>query len=295
MKKFRLLKMQSEIRSLQKEEENASVQGIKANDSDNDSDAEVVERTKKYLTDEAGIIIVKQRKIPRQKFDIKLNFDVDSNVQGEKQLSYKIGSADGLNFVEEQETKPEGATQDDQFTWKALTSIKDGQASITVQNEYGRSDEKEKSQSLASQIQHLDTIELIVNDAERKRTVLEKEQIYRENFGGYAIDSASLPLLSALLASDESKIGDEEFEEETIEDGKLVLYLTEKQLAQLLRQRAIVVTKSNKKVLVKENRTEPTVPYVIEHQKPATESGVQAQAPQTTSTISSSANVIRIY
>lgn len=48
----------------------------------------LIERSRKYLTDEAGIIILKARKYPKQKknFDLILNFDVDGSIKKKSQL-----------------------------------------------------------------------------------------------------------------------------------------------------------------------------------------------------------------
>ena len=112
----------------------------------------------------------------------------------------------------------------------------------------------------------MDNLSKIISDSISQNSVGAKESIYRQNLpkssqqqqhtsSSNTRGSSSIGGLPFLLATGENSTlgaGNEEFEiEEDLEEGKLVLYITEKQLLQLLRQRA-VIAQNKKKLFIDE-------------------------------------------
>lgn len=97
----------------------------------------------------------------------------------------------------------------------------------------------------------------IVQHASEIKDITEKENFYRTNVDKSSVtktiimdsseESGDFVLLQNIGSSDAFEAGNEEFEEEdTVTHGKLVLYLTEKQIAQILKQRAVLLTKGKR-------------------------------------------------
>jgi hypothetical protein len=119
-----------------------SVSDIEHDDDDDDNRSDVsgsststeslIERSRKYLTDEAGIIILKTKKLPRknENFDIILNFDIDgSNKQAQKlKIEHLHKHQDDISrYLEEQKKyaiesgeKNEVIIDEDTFNWKNI-------------------------------------------------------------------------------------------------------------------------------------------------------------------------------
>ena len=116
---------------------------------------------------------------------------------------------------------------------------------------------------VSAQIGRMDNLSKIVTDSINQSSLGDKETIYKNNLPSSSgsqqkssnATGAGIGALPFLLATGENTnvgIGNEEFEiEEDLEDGKLVLYITEKQLLQLLKQRAVIVP-NKKKLLIDE-------------------------------------------
>jgi hypothetical protein len=124
--------------------------------------------------------------------------------------------------------------------------------------------------SLNSQIDRMDGLTKIVNEIMQQSTINDKEKTFRREVdpisgGGGSASANIMPFLHVVSSSDTqaTNAGNEEFvAEENLDDGKLVLYITEKQLLQLLRQRAVIVP--NKKRLLLDEKSDGKRVFLVD-------------------------------
>jgi hypothetical protein len=204
-----------------------------ASDSDSStstSTESLIERSRKYMDSEAGIIILKRHKNrsnsnkkQSDNYDITVNFDIENS---EYQATTTTTNTNANS------TAAATATS---------TATSSNTTSSTKHNHHRRSSRKqstleasetETQTSTNTQFKsNLDYIDQVIQQASRIDNISEKNEFYKKN-----IDQLSSGENVVIVDKDDEKLNDE---------GKLVMYLTEKQLVQILKQRAVIVPKDD--------------------------------------------------
>lgn len=194
-----------------------------ASDSDSStstSTESLIERSKKYMDSEAGIIILKRHKNrsnsnkkQSDNYDITVNFDIENS--------------------EYQATSTTAAATSTTTSSNTTSTTKHHRRTSRKQSTLEASETETQTSTNTQYKSNLDYIDQVIQQASRIDNVSEKNEFYKKN-----IDQLSSGENVVIVdKSDDGSLSNDE--------GKLVMYLTEKQLIQILKQRAVIVPKDD--------------------------------------------------